>query len=537
MGSIPLVFSETITASKIEIIAPTTARVGEAFDVTLKAVDNNGTVATWYRWSVIFSTENIGDIYPLPGKAIWFTADDNGEKKFSKWVIFKKSGKQKLSVYDLSAEIVWEVTINVSPASEVAPVDSWSIIIVTPDNGTQISGSMITVSGKTRKNSKVIVKLNWQQVWTAEVSDADGVFVKNITDITQESNIVIAQLIDSSNAVLATSPEVKFTHIASSSNIYGVTINPSSTVESSSPIEIVVDATPGLSELTINLDGSILTTKEWVSGKYSIQTVAPQKAWIYKLVLTQKNALGQPKTTDSPTSMTVIDKEVVVPVVVPPTFKNIKTVVTGSRIVFDFWVDNPPIDLHDFKIVYGQNADNLSSEVNTMSLEKIPSTTVASGYTWYIDKIPEWTYTFKIFGRIEDGSLIPDFSSEPIIWTIGKDSCSIWNITDLTVKTDTTKSIISWDALSGAVSYNLYKVSPAGDYTLFQNTTESSYTLYLSAWAIVHDNFVVKALCDNSTESKEYSTMSRVQSGPGMIAIVVVISAIFSAFLMRRRYI
>ena len=45
--------------------------------------------------------------------------------------------------------------------------------------------------------------------------------------------------------------------------------------------------------------------------------------------------------------MTVIDK-VVVPVIVPtavPTFKNIKTITTGSRIVFDFGVDNPPADL------------------------------------------------------------------------------------------------------------------------------------------------------------------------------------------------
>lgn len=121
--------------------------------------------------------------------------------------------------------------------------------------------------------------------------------------------------------------------------------------------------------------------------------------------------------------------------------------------------------------------------------------------------------------------------------TVGKDSCTIGNVEGLKVDTDTSKSIISWLSITGAVSYNLYKISPAGDYTLFQNTKEPSYTLFLSKGATVYENFAVKALCDETTESKEYSTMSGVQTGPGMMAIIVIISAILGAFLMRRRYI
>jgi hypothetical protein len=125
--------------------------------------------------------------------------------------------------------------------------------------------------------------------------------------------------------------------------------------------------------------------------------------------------------------------------------------------------------------------------------------------------------------------------SEPIVATAGKDSCTIGNIAGLTVVTDESKSIISWSALTGAISYNLYRVSAAGDYSIFQNTKEANYTLYLSSGAVAYENFAVKALCDNSTESKEYSSMSRVQSGPGMVAVIVIISAIFGALLMRRR--
>jgi hypothetical protein len=104
--------SETV---KLELIAPTTTRVGEAVDVTVKAVDKDGKTVTSYRGSIIFNTDNIGDTVPSPGKTITFTADMNGEKTFSKGLIFKKSGKQKLYVSDISEDIIGEITINVDP--------------------------------------------------------------------------------------------------------------------------------------------------------------------------------------------------------------------------------------------------------------------------------------------------------------------------------------------------------------------------------------------------------------------------------------
>ncbi len=527
----------TSSAVQLEIIAPTTAIVGEAFDVTVRAVDRDNKIVPTYRGSVIFSTDNIWDTIPAPGKAVTFTADENGEKKISKGFIFKKSGKQKIFVYDVNDEIQWEIVISVSPAN-TAPIatNDQTVTIITPENGTKIVANTVTISGKTRKNSKVNIKLNGQVMATPVLTDEFWLFTKDLTNISQETNILIVDLIDWDNVILASSPEVKFTKSNSSIGVYAVTINPSATVEASSPISIDIDATPGLTELSMNIDGTILMAKESSSGKYSIQTVAPQKAGVYKLSIAQKDALGQNKTSDSPTSLTVTEKLVTVPDVVPPTFKNIKTVVTWGKIVFDFWVENAPADLLNIKIAYGKNADTLSQEVITYPLTRIQSSTNSGSYTWYVDKLPEDTYTFKLFGLNQSGSLISGFVSEPIIAAIGKDSCTIGNVGELTVNTDSTKSVISWESLSGAVSYNLYTVSAAGDYTLFQNVTSPTYTLFLSKGAITHDNFVVKALCDTKTESKEYSSMSRVQSGPGMLAFVVIIAAMAWAFLMRRRY-
>ena len=44
---------------QLEILAPTTARVGEAIDITVRAVDKDKNTVTAYRGSVIFNTDNI----------------------------------------------------------------------------------------------------------------------------------------------------------------------------------------------------------------------------------------------------------------------------------------------------------------------------------------------------------------------------------------------------------------------------------------------------------------------------------------------
>jgi hypothetical protein len=330
------------------------------------------------------------------------------------------------------------------------------VTIITPENDSKVTGDMVMVSGKTRKNSKVTIKLNGQDAGTV-IADDSGIFTKNLTGLTQENNILTASLIDGTTAS-ATSPEIKFSRIVTSSATYGITISPATTVEASSPITITVDATPGLTELSLGIDGTILTTKETTNGKYTIQTVAPQKPDTYKITITQKDAVGQTKSTDASTTLTTTEKLAAPQAQV---FKNIKTTTVGSKIVFEFGLDNPPASLSAFRIAYGKSADSLSTEVNTQTLDKIASKTASGTYTWYIDKIPADTYTFKIFGKSADGSLISGIVSEPIIATLGTDSCTIGNIGDLAVDTTDTKSVISWGSLTGAVSYNLYKISAA----------------------------------------------------------------------------
>lgn len=185
-----------------------------------------------------------------------------------------------------------------------------------------------------------------------------------------------------------------------------------------------------------------------------------------------------------------------------------------------------------FKIAYGDSADSMSQEASTYEIEKIKQTD--GSYSWYVPGLQMKTYAFKIFGMRADGSL-SSLVSEVLSVSLGGGSCTIGNVGNVGVSTMSDKTTLSWEALSGAVSYNIYRVTAVKDYELIQNVKENTYTLYLSSGALEYQDFAVKALCDSTTESAVPAIANHVQTGPGALAILVIISAIASIFFVRRR--
>lgn len=118
---------------------------------------------------------------------------------------------------------------------------------------------------------------------------------------------------------------------------------------------------------------------------------------------------------------------------------------------------------------------------------------------------------------------------------IGKTGCSIGNIGDIQVATSSDKTVLSWAALTGAISYNIYRVMPSQDYELIKNVTENSYVIYLSSGSLVYQDFAVKALCDDKTESKTPAVASKVQTGPGLLTALVILSSLLGIIILRRR--
>jgi hypothetical protein len=179
-------------------------------------------------------------------------------------------------------------------------------------------------------------------------------------------------------------------------------------------------------------------------------------------------------------------------------------------VTLNFSVENIPASTTAFKIAYGESENSLSNEVITYPIEKIKRDD--GSYSWYIDKLAPKTYSFKIFSVMSGGALVPDFSSEALSAVVGKGSCSIGNVSTIKTLSSSDKTILSWDALSGALSYNIYRLSAAKDYELIENVKTNTYTIFLSSGALSYQDFAVRALCDSKTESSVPSTASRVQT-------------------------
>jgi hypothetical protein len=515
-----------------EIVAPTTAKANEAIDVTVRAIDKDKKTVTSYRGSVIFISDTFGDTVPSPGKSIAFTQEDAGQKKFSKGVVFRSTGKQKIYVADVdhSSDIIGETTVTVeSAATTGTDTSTETVTIVTPVKDSSITSDMIAVSGKTKKNSKVSFVLNGKDMGTA-ITDESGLFTKTLSGATQDKNLLQVNLLDGSNAIIAKSEEIIFSRATSTAGFYNIVVTPSTTVDVSTPITILVEGDAGMASASVGIDGSLVTLQENQPGKYSTQTSAPAKSGSYLLSVSMVNTLGT--TIDKKDVATLTVNDPIKPILIPR-FSDIKTVTEGSKITFSFGVTDAPADLAKFKIAYGESADSLSTEVMTYSTGKIMGT--GGIYSWYIDKLDSKTYTFKIFGARADNALIPLFVSEPIVATIGKDAVAVANVGAITVQSGSGKSIMSWAPVSCAVSYNVYKVTAAGDHTLVQNTKEPTYTVFLNTGTTSMDDFAVKAICADGALSADFTQVAKVQTGPGATAVLIIIAGILGAVILRRK--
>jgi hypothetical protein len=224
--------------------------------------------------------------------------------------------------------------------------------------------------------------------------------------------------------------------------------------------------------------------------------------------------------------------------VVPETkkinFKNVTLTSAWPRINMNFFVENLPSTVIQFKIAYGESPDSLTNEVTTFTLDKIKRTD--GSYNWYIDNLMPRNYSFKIFWVQSGGLLVADMSSEVLSATVWKNECTIGNIGNIETRTLSDKTILSWDALTWAVSYNIYRVSAAKDYELLENVTANSYTLFLSSWALQYQDFAVRGLCDDKTESSVPAFASQVQTWPWLLSIIIALSALLGIFFVRRNW-
>lgn len=205
--------------------------------------------------------------------------------------------------------------------------------------------------------------------------------------------------------------------------------------------------------MSLTIDGTIekLISNPTKSGKYEGIFVAPTKPGSYPISVSLKSVTGQEKS--QPNVMTLIaTPKPPTPPLRPPlsfsnalntgaTFQNVRVVTSGDRATFTFELLNPPDALMKFKIKYGDSPTTLTQEATTYTIDRIFKD---GAYTWYIPKLAPKKWYFVIYGADIDGQTIPEVRSDLLNADLANGSCTIGNVSGISVENGRGKVILSW---------------------------------------------------------------------------------------------
>ena len=282
-----LSFSSTFAAGALDhfevILGKTQAKVGDALDITISAVDKNNEIITDYTGDIlVFSESDAQAEFPndLAENSYSYTVANEGSVKFENAVKFQNVGKQDIYVYDLNDEnILGIVEIDISAQEILSNVE---ILILSPENGVTLGKSNVTVSGTTKKNHQVRVVVNNDQDYFT-TSNADGVFEKEVDALQQWTNAVQAFVLNADNDVIGESTRVDIKINSNAPEFKNLTITPTGSIQAETEISMELISNTGLSKVQVIINDIITTLEETKDGVYVASSLAPSEAGEYSV--------------------------------------------------------------------------------------------------------------------------------------------------------------------------------------------------------------------------------------------------------------
>lgn len=274
-------------------LEPSTIKAGEALDLTIEAVDKNDNTVKDYVGSIlVFSeTDNEAD-FPtvLKDSSYSFTLSDEWKVTFENAVVFKNTGKQSLSIYDLDDDTIWwGASVDVT---EQQVVNNTEISIVSPDDRITLWWDELTISGQTKKNHAVSVSIDGEKTEDT-TSNGDGIFEVTVKDLSNGEHTIIAQVYNADKDVIGTSKAVTINIDASLPVFKNFDIKPGKTeLEPTQEIELIVLATKWLTKVQVVLNDTIENLEEVSDGLYTKVTNAPEEAGMYQIDIMLEDELS-----------------------------------------------------------------------------------------------------------------------------------------------------------------------------------------------------------------------------------------------------
>ncbi|MDQ1343505.1 MAG: hypothetical protein QG650_224 [Patescibacteria group bacterium] len=544
----PAVFAAGKVA-KFSLTVNQAAKVGEAIDLTVKALDKDGGTVADYAGTVYVTVDNDSKATLPYAEGYTFVAADQGQKTFSKGLAFSKAGNMTVSVIDIDDDKVEGVAkVNVTEGDAGPGVTGNEAVTITnPENGGTITGNETDLVGTTKKNSKFQVFLNGTKAGEGQTDDKGAILFK-LKGIDQEQNVLEVKVLDGSDKVAGTTGKIAFS-VASDKGpqFKSITVQEGTSVMPGTVLHVTVAADAKLKEVSVSLGDSVEVFKEQTSGVtagnvsvggsgeglYVGTLTAPTASGSYPIDVTLTNDLGKKTVKNAAETLTVLDAP-------KPLFENIKVEAGDKKASFTFTLTNEPEATSKFKFAYGTESGSLTKESVSFEKSKIA---VGSGstYKWYVDGLDTpGKYFFKISALDIAGSPIAGVESDIVTADLSLNAagkCTIANVSGLKVAKTEEQSVLSWDSIPEALSYNVYKKDASGAYALIENVKVTSYTIHLAKDAVRYDDFAIKAVCpDGTVESADYAEITRVQTGPAQVLVFLSLALGIGYFITRRRF-
>gem|GEM_PF-1581246 len=300
-----LAFAHASDIATFELkVNPTKVQVGESIDVEITALDDSGNVVKDYNGKADVFVQQRPDDENLQ-HSHKFDAVDQGTHKIENGMKFQDPGTYTVIVTDnydgdiyASADV--EVVGNIKR-------DSGEISITSPQSTTTIPTTQTTVSGSTLPNHSVLLTVNDEKISTS--SNASGIFEVKVKDLKNGENVVIADVLDSDDVVIGSSPQVFFTVASLAPQFKYILLSPDQDeYDPDTTVEVTVSATPNVkTEITFN--GMTTTLSEVSSGTYVGEITTPDEADVYAIDVKLTGELGATTEEKGATSLTVVVPE------------------------------------------------------------------------------------------------------------------------------------------------------------------------------------------------------------------------------------
>jgi hypothetical protein len=179
-------------------------------------------------------------------------------------------------------------------------------------------------------------------------------------------------------------------------------------------------------------------------------------------------------------------------------FSGISTT-TDKKVKFAFELKPDIEQIKYFKIKYGTETGKYSKEVITFIKSEIKED---AQYAWYIPDIAAGEYFSTIIALDKDKKETPINSGEQT-FTLALDAaptCFIEKVSGIRVnRVNETYSIVQWDKLQDAASYQIFKKDSSGDFAMIDEITTNEFRINIdtSAQQVTYDDFKVRGICKN----------------------------------------